>query len=250
MVAVEQAGRFALDPTGPDSEHGARPARLSWEVRRRATLTPSDIDGMYRIHTSLYADTDVDTFRADLAEKDHVVLLTDPLGAVRGYTTLRVYADAEGWVLFSGDTGVDREAWGSSALHTGWLAAAMEAYQERGPLDWLLLAGGPRTYRYLPLFFRAYWPSPFAETPAHVERRLVALAAHRYGARFRNGIVRLGAGGLRPEHDQVRPNDPVDTFFRARNPGFAAGDELACLTRIAPDNFAPAAQRVLARLGR
>jgi hypothetical protein len=223
--------------------------KLSWVVRDRASLGEAEIAGMFRVHEGLYSDVSREGFAADLAEKDQVVLVLDDDGVVRGYTTLRIYEDDVGWVLFSGDTGMERAAWGSTALQTGWLAAAMASYAAHGPLDWLLLAGGPRTYRYLPLFFRRFWPSPDDLTPPAVHARMVALADGRYGARHRDGIVHLGLGGLRAEHDHPRP-DPAERFFRERNPGFAHGDELVCLTRIAPDNLTPAGRRVLARVER
>src|SRR5262245_1184797 len=129
---------------------GGRLGTLVWALRERSELTAREIGAMYAIHQSLYQGVDRATFLADLAEKDRVVLVLDEDGAVRGYTTLLVFEDPFGWVLFSGDTGVERSAWGNPALQTGWLAAAMAAYEEHGPIDWLLLAGGSGTYRYLP----------------------------------------------------------------------------------------------------
>jgi hypothetical protein len=214
---------------------------LAWAICRREALAREDVEGMLRIHRSLYEAVDSDRFLRDLSEKDEVVLVRDGEGTLRGYTTLMVFQDERGWVLFSGDTGVERCAWGSSALQVGWLSAAMRWHEALGPLDWLLLAGGPRTYRYLPVFFREYWPRPDAPAPA----RLLSLADHRYGERHQAGIVHLEQPPLRAEHDLPRPADPHDTFFRAANPGWTRGDELVCLTRICPENLTDAGRRIL-----
>ena len=77
------------------------------------------------------------------------------------------------------------------------------------------------------------------------------LARQRYGDRFdaASGIVRLehptpvldGVADLTPH----RLSDPHVAFFAAANPGHGAGDELACLTLIHPDNLTPAGQRMV-----
>ncbi|MBX2796424.1 MAG: hypothetical protein KTR31_02105 [Myxococcales bacterium] len=224
--------------------------RLSWSVRPRPQLADDELAGMLRVHRSLYAGVDPQRFQADLDDKDEVVLLSDEQGTIRGYTTLSVYRDETGWVLFSGDTGVERCAWGSSALAVGWLSAAMRWYDQVGPLSWLLLAGGARTYRYLPLFFREHWPRHDEPTPPAVRDRLEALAQARYGARYQDGIVHLDQPPLRAEHDAPRPTNPHDVFFRSANPGWTQGCELVCLTTVDPGNLTAAGARILQRAGR
>jgi hypothetical protein len=44
--------------------------------------------------------------------------------------------------------------------------------------------------------------------------------------------------------DAARLQDPHVAFFVQRNPRHAEGDELACLTRVHPDNFTAAGQRM------
>ncbi|MEQ1504008.1 MAG: hypothetical protein ABMB14_17330 [Myxococcota bacterium] len=216
-----------------------------WTIVPRATLGDRELRAMLAIHHALYTGVDDDRFARDLQGKDEVIVVTDPTGAVVGYTTLSVYEDPTGWVLFSGDTGVAPGAAIGSALQVGWLAAALQWHDRVGPLWWLLLAGGPRTYRYLPVFFRDHWPRADVPTPPEVSVRLDALGTRRYGDRYAAGIVRLGEPPLRAEHDVVRPDDPHDRWFRAVNPGWVRGDELACLTRIAPDNLTDAGRRIL-----
>ena len=74
-----------------------------------------------------------------------------------------------------------------------------------------------------------------------------------FGAQYdaSTGIIaaRGGDDSLTPDMAAVparRLRDPHVAFFLARNPGFAEGDELACLTRIAVPNFGPAIHRLLA----
>lgn len=227
---------------------------LTWSVRRRTTLLEAEIDGMLRVHRTLYERVDASRFRADLQDKDEAILLTEPDGTIRGYTTLSVRrsTNEQPSVLFSGDTGVERCAWGDPGLQVGWLASALRWHDALGPLDWLLLAGGPRTYRYLPLFFIEHWPRHDRPTPPLVADRIEQLAGERYGERYqigpaRAGIVLLGEPPLRGDLDVTRPDDPCDRFFRAANPGWTRGDELVCLTSVDRANLTPAGMRILRR---
>ncbi len=236
----------ASDAEGPSP--GAAASVPTWSIVSRDELGEPEVSAMLRIHRALYDGVDEARFRRDLAAKDEVVLLRRG-DRICGYSTLAIEAHASGrWVLTSGDTGVDRDAWGSPALALGWLAAALRWRERCAALDWLLLAGGPRTWRFLPLFFTEHWPHPSRPTPAEVQSRLDALATARWGDRYANGIVRLGEPPLRAEHEPVRDH-AADAFFRRANPGYLAGDELVCLARVDRDNLTAAGRRILRGVG-
>ena len=85
---------------------------------------------------------------------------------------------------------------------------------------------------------------------------LEALAAHKFGARYDQaaGLVRASPAGsdrLAPELAVVgdgRRADPHVDFFLKANPGYAQGDELACLASLHPSNMRPIASRVVQRV--
>src|SRR5262249_22324445 len=118
------------------------------------------------------------------------------------------------------------------------------------PLYWLLLTSGFRTYRFLPVFWSEFYPRFDRETPAETSSRLTRLASERFGARYLPdlGIVRFESPQtLRPGLADVparKHGDPHVAFFLARNPGWAKGDELVCLTEIAPKNLTAAGRRM------
>ena len=119
-----------------------------------------------------------------------------------------------------------------------------------GDVYWLLLTSGYRTYRFLSVFFRTFYPRYDEKTPAAAQALLDAVAAERFGARYDSatGLVRFEHPHTLA-HDLVvvptgRTADPHVKFFLARNPGFVAGGELACLTRIHDDNLTPAGRRM------
>src|SRR5262249_16026701 len=69
--------------------------------------------------------------------------------------------------LFSGDTVIHREYWGSQELTRTWLRFAGDALTASGgpPFYWFLIPKAYPTYLYLPLFFRAFYPRYDAATP-------------------------------------------------------------------------------------
>jgi len=223
---------------------------------RRDELTGAERDAMYGLLTGAFAGVTRERFAADLAEKTWALLLEGEAG-LQGFSTLLLYEThlpGEGvcTVVYSGDTIVDPAAWGSAALPRCWIGAVRRLREEhpRGRLWWLLLTSGFRTYRFLPVFWRDFWPRWDVPTPPEAQARLDLLAAERLGGLYskEQGIVRFpqpqrlrGELALVPEGRLV---DPHVAFFLAKNPGWREGDELACLTEIAADNLTAAGRRM------
>lgn len=217
---------------------------------------------MLRLLGTHFEGVDEETFAADLAEKNWVILLEDAHGALRGFSTLLVYQSRVSasplTVVYSGDTIVDPASWGSPALLLTWLEAVRRlAPVDAGLVYWLLLTSGYRTYRFLPVFFREFVPrgAEDARGDGAAEADLLrALAEERFGPRYDpvSGIVRLARPQvLVPallEIPEGRREDPHVAYFIDRNPGHVRGDELACLTRICDDNLTGAGRRIARRL--
>jgi len=194
-------------------------------------------------------------FEADLAEKDHAVLLRDGPRLV-GFSTLKIYrtlaAGAPRRVLFSGDTIVDPEVWRSPHALRAWLRGVLPlAAASPEPLDWFLLSSGHRTYRIMLTLFDERHPDPETERP-DLAARVAAYARERYGAAFdaAAGVVRLprSVHRLRPgvgDVTEARLKDPAVALFARLNPGHAEGDELCCLCELSPANLSRAGRRLL-----
>lgn len=221
-------------------------------VRREALA--GERDAMYRLLSGFFEGVTRERFEADLAEKPWVLLLEDEEG-LKGFSTLLLYETflpGEGicTVVYSGDTIVDPAAWGSAALPRCWIAAVRRLREEhpQGRLWWLLLTSGFRTYRFLPVFWKDFWPRWDAATPPDIQARLDALAGERLGSLYQDGIVRFPEPQkLRGELAEVPPGrrlDPHVAFFLEKNPGWVEGDELVCLTGIAEENLTAAGRRM------
>ena len=232
-------------------------ARLQGRVVARQMLDLPTRDAMFALLAAHFAGVDRVTFDRDLDEKSCAILLEDGAGVLRGFTTMLVYesrvAGAPVSVIYSGDTIVERAWWGSPVLARTWIGAALNVRGDGRPKDvyWLLLTSGFRTYRFLPVFFRDFYPRFDAATPPRQAALLDRLADERFGRRYdaAAGVVRF----VRPQVlapdlitlPEGRMPDPHIAFFLERNPGFVQGDELVCLTRIDEGNLTPAGRRMV-----
>jgi hypothetical protein len=154
---------------------------------------------MYGLLCSHFAGVTRERFAADLAEKSWALLLEDEEG-LRGFSTLLLYESTPPGeevctVVYSGDTIVDLAAWGSAALPRCWIAAVrrLRELHPTGRLWWLLLTSGFRTYRFLPVFWRDFWPRHDAQIPPEVRIRLDWLAREKLGPLYLEtaGVVRF-----------------------------------------------------------
>lgn len=222
----------------------------------RAGLSAGDRDQMFSLLSRHFEGVTREQFERDLAEKNWVIRLHRETHLI-GFTTLLVTeSHFEGQSLtaiYSGDTIVEPEAWGSPALARTWIASVnhLRASLPRRPCYWLLLTSGFRTYRFLPVFWQEFFPRRDTPTPASAQRLLIHLAQERYGSAFdaTTGLVRFP----RPQRLRAplaiiptgRSADPDIAFFLLRNPQHAAGDELVCLTEIHERNLTAAGRRMV-----
>jgi len=222
----------------------------------RESLSNSQRNEMYALLASYFEGVTKERFERDLSEKNWVVGIRRESRLV-GFSTLLVrevqHDGRSVTAVYSGDTIVAPEAWGSTALARLWIAAVNEirARFAAQPCYWLLLTSGFRTYRFLPVFWRVFFPRHDTPTPADAQKLLSELARTQYGASYdaAAGIVRFaepqqlrGPLGIVP---LGRKADAHIAFFLARNPGHARGDELACLTEISDANLTPAGRRMV-----
>lgn len=194
-------------------------------------------------------------FLNDLERKDEVLLLRDEERLV-GFTTLRVYERE--WngrrirVVYSGDTVVDRKHWGQQVLAFDWITRMGEIKEEQPdvPLYWFLLVKGHRTFRYLPLFAKSFYPH-WRMDRSDLKPLADALAQDMFAADYNpaTGVVEFPESRGHLKSDIALPvagdcaREEV-RFFLARNPGFQRGHELVCICEIEAHNMKPLTLRL------
>lgn len=223
----------------------------------RAALSVAEREEMFALLTRHFDGVTRAQFDTDLAAKNWVIALRRDAQLV-GFTTLRVTSSAFRGepitAIYSGDTIVAPEAWGTPALARAWIAGVnrLRAESPSRRCYWLLLTSGFRTYRFLPVFWREFFPRYDAAPPTARRELIVHLAREGYGDHFdrATGIVRFPRPQrLRGPLAAVpigREANPHVAYFLARNPGHERGDELVCLTEISDANLTDAGRRMVA----
>ena len=220
----------------------------------RDSLKPDDLENMHLLLSDHFDGVTWEQFQRDVAEKNWVILMKRSERLV-GFSTMLLYetsVDGKPYsIVYSGDTIVAPEAWNTSTLPRAWIGsvAKLRTLYSHGAYLWLLLTSGFRTYRFLPLFWREFFPRFDFQTPTHWKRLIDCLGSERFGEQFdpATGVVRFqhpqrlrGPLGVIPPG---RKSDSHIAYFASRNPSHLAGDELVCLTELSPRNLTPAGSR-------
>ena len=131
------------------------------------------------------------------------------------------------------------------------MSGAIKAAPPAVPLYWLDPVMAYRTYRYLRILFRVFYPTRDRETPAREKALMDMLAGERFEDAYDadTGLVRFPTprGYLKSPWVEVPAKDrlkPDARFFHEHNPGYVRGDFLVCLAELAPTNLRPLAERL------
>lgn len=206
---------------------------------------------MFSLMQNHYANTVRSVFENDLSEKDWVLMLSDEsTGKTVGFSTQILfpfsYKNKEIKVLFSGDTVIHKEYWGSMGLILIFSELMVKLFTEykNQELYWMLISKGIRTYKYLPFFFNEYYPSCDKPIPDEIRELMNLLGKLKFPGLYdkSKGVVKAksNAGYLKENyHPKVNLTNKHDAFFYNSNPGYIKGDELLCLTQLSLNNIKP-----------
>ncbi len=140
------------------------PHSLPYQLVPREALPVEDALRLHMLMETCCDHVSFERFSEDLERKDWVLLLHDSSGIIQGFSTLALNPcglnGSNYDILYSGDTVIHPKHWGGQALVQGFFNTAGSILaNRRRPLYWYLLTKGHRTYMYLPLFFRQYFPA-------------------------------------------------------------------------------------------
>lgn len=223
------------------SEH-----QLAGEIVSIGSLEQSLIQNMFSLMQSNYDNVTREHFEMDLSEKEATILLRDKeSGDLKGFSTL-VVLDAlvdgiQNRALFSGDTIIDKDYWGSTELPKQGLKYVFQRKAEMPniPFYWFLISKGYKTYRFLPIFFEDFYPNVDGSHDPNYKKVLDAFASSKFQSNYdpKKGLIisnrdmyQLKEGVA--DIDNKRIKDRHVRYFTEMNPNWAKGDELACITKI------------------
>jgi hypothetical protein len=230
---------------------------MNSRLLRTIDLSCQEKNAMFTLLGNHFEGVKRNIFESDLSNKNWVILLEDKNAEqLKGFSTLLMYnTQFQGEnisVVYSGDTIVDPSAWSSSSLSRTWISSVNKLRREyaKGKLYWLLISSGFRTYRFLPIFWREFYPRYDIVTPKNISEIMKFLAQERFGKYYDEnaGVVRfpypqvLGKDLLSiPEE---RMGDRHIEYFAQKNPAYIKGEELVCITEICEDNLTSAGKRM------
>ncbi len=230
---------------------------MNSQLIRTVDLSTADAEDMYSLLSTHFQGVKRDVFDMDLSNKNWVILFRDDkTGELKGFSTLLMYnTQFEGEnisVVYSGDTIIDPSAWSSSILSRAWIGAVnkLRSNYAQGKLYWLLISAGYRTYRFLPVFWKHFYPRYDVPTPKQIAKLMDFLGRDRFGDEYdsETGVVRFNHPHVLKEGLRGIPEDRLKDshiqFFDSKNPGHINGDELLCLTEICESNLTCAGRRM------
>jgi hypothetical protein len=244
-----QAMNFTINNAGQ--------ATYSYVLEREA-LTASDMEKMFQLMSLFYENVNKSAFQKDLLEKQWIILLRrshdDDLVGFTTLLRLRICLSGK-WItgVFSGDTIIHNEYWQQNNLFKSWIHFTLQlARPSAEPFYWFLICKGYKTYRFLPIFFKNFFPCLNRQTPAYEQSLIDAFAYARYPGEYNpaTGVITHTAATDRLKAeigfiDARRLRNSHVAFFARKNPDHSSGDELACLCQISVDNLTRAGQKLL-----
>lgn len=231
-----------------------RRLRTRTELVPAAALTEHQKRAMFRVFERYYQDVNYDLFSADLAEKQSVFLfIRDGLGGPRivGFSTnwkrtLEVTKGRKATFLFSGDTVLEKDHWGTKILQMAffWYILRCKLASPFSPVYWMLISKGYKTYLMMRRNFARSFPSPTESVDPDTRSVLDAFYGAKFGEAYNanTGLIEFHTphGAVKEGIAAPSPNllhDPDVAFFLRTNPRYQEGVELACLAEIRFSDF-------------
>ena len=222
---------------------------VSSNVIEVCELDKNSIENMYKLF-SKYFVSKKETFIEDLNEKDYVIIIRNSRNDnIIGFSSIEYINlplnNENIKIIYSGDTIVDENFRNESDLLKIFVNFNLQKLSNENEIYWYLISMGFRTYRFLPVFFKEFWPRYDNDTPSKIKKIIDSLGKMKFENQYLNDkgiIVQETECYLRTPYVDIpnsRLKNPHIKFFLEKNPGYIKGNELACLTKFSLNNFKP-----------
>ncbi|XID75610.1 hypothetical protein ACF3NA_03475 [Alkanindiges sp. WGS2144] len=234
---------------------------LKAKFQKVEKFTVQDLKVMYSIYEKYYENTSFNIFQQDFYRKTGAFIIYDPeTSRIVGFSTLlscNIKTSKKTYhALFSGDTVIEKEFWGSRALQRAmYLYLLAEKFRHpTEPVYWMLISKGFKTYLLLANNFFTYYPHFEGEHQYLSE--IVDSYCRQYFADYYNPahkILDFGSDyqplkqSVAPITEHMRVTNPKIKFFEQCNPNWVQGTELPCIGEITWQDIAKYAQRFISK---
>lgn len=213
---------------------------------RVKNLDRHEVEEMYKLFSTYYDNHTLQTFEHDLFEKNHVILLRDTKDkSIQGFSTLlRVPLKKAGKNVigvYSGDTVISKDYWGSGALGIEFLTYLWKLKMQKPgtAVYWFLISKGYKTYLLMANNFATHYPRYEEETPDVYKTLMKDFYEMKFGEHYhpdKDIISYEGKSCALKEHvADITPElmaQPRVTFFQNKNPHWKDGHELTCIAKM------------------
>lgn len=218
-------------------------------------INEESINEMYQLMANFYDNVDYNVFLKDLYNKDYCIILKEN-DTIRGFSTQKVINftlnDKVIYGIFSGDTIIHKENWGSLELFQIFAKFFFDLGMQYDNFYWFLIVKGYKTYKILPAFFNSFYPTYRYDMPPEIKQ-----IADRFGEVFykdeynkTNGIIeyksikdKLKKGVADITDDKLQDLDIK--FFSQSNPDYINGNDMVCITELRLENLKEKAKPIL-----
>jgi hypothetical protein len=213
------------------------------KIQPVGALSDTTIADMFSLFERYYVDVSHAQFRSDLMEKTHVFMFWAGDELI-GFSTIfrkRIPIVGDGIFLFSGDTVIREDFWGSKILQTTFLkyVTLTKLSNPLEPVYWMLISKGFKTYMMMRKNFGYSFPREGRAMPELLRSIRNRFYAWKYGEAYdaRSGLITFerSHGAVRGQMAEPKPYQLKDTdvrYFLERNPAYKEGVELACVAKI------------------
>ncbi|ESK55587.1 MAG: hypothetical protein I8H98_08265 [Moraxellaceae bacterium] len=204
------------------------------------------LKAMYSIYEQYYENTQFEIFVNDFKKKSGAMLIfNSKTDEVVGFSTVAVqhfYLNGKDYtVLFSGDTVILKEFWGTRTLQSTMLKLIIKL-RVRYPFNefyWLLISKGYKTYLLLANNYYAYYPNMQGNNE-HLSTVVEHYCENFFGEYYDKEVGLLNFGDdyqplkneVAPITEEMRITNPKIHFFEQKNPTWTTGTELPCIGRL------------------
>ena len=223
--------------------------------KRIENITIKEREEIIALYLNYYEGSNAAQVKSDLAYKTEIILMTSA-NKIVGFTTLEFYEKK--WhrktirIVYSGDIIVAREHWGQQSLTFACITRMGMYKQEKPdlPVYWFLIVKGHRTYKYLPVFVKSFYPHWDYQSES-LKAIAEFLALDKFGKIYNSqkGVLEFPESKGHLKEQYAYPNDNEKNklsvkYFLQRNPDYVKGHELVCLCELSGENMKPLTRRV------
>ena len=209
-------------------------------------IDSSELARMYHLFSQYYEGHPYEIFIRDLYEKDDVILLRDSQSKeIQGFSTiLKVKIEKDNktyYGIYSGDTVVANEYWGSPALGVMflkylWMQKIKNPFR---PLYWFLISKGYKTYLLMANNFNVHYPRFEEHTNPHHQELMDSFYSGKFSEKYKGAENLIVPSGetchLKTDIADIHCNMlelPRVKFFQDKNPKWQEGTELCCIAEM------------------